>query len=131
MVIENSPSLGSMYGCVDSLHNLSSALQEILGYLPDDFVWPTILDAKPFGAYAEWGRHDTQEEMERSVWITATPEGVKMNANFRPDWPDCGASDFDAQIAAEWLQELTKNWSWNATRSGGHVSSSISQPSGS
>ena len=131
MTIENSPSLGSMFGCVDSLHNLSTALQEILGYLPDDFVWPTILNTAPFSAYAEWGRFDTTEPMDKSVWITANPEGVKMNANFRPGWPECGVSEFDAKIAAEWLVELTRNWKWDASRgSDGITRSSLSRPSG-
>ena len=129
MTIENSPSLGSMFGCVDSLHNLSSALQEILGYLPDNFVWPTILETAPFSAYAEWGLRDSTTETARgAVWIHATPEGVKMNADFRPNWPQCGASDFGAKEAAEWLLELTKNWTWDATRSDGRTSSSLSRP---
>ena len=46
----------------------------------------------------------------------ADPEGVKMNADFRPDWPDCGASEFDAKTAAGWLEELTRSWEWDASR---------------
>ena len=131
MTIERSPSLGSMFACVDSLHNLSTALQEILGYLPDDSEWPTIQESAPFSAYAEWGqRNSVTGKAERgAVWIHATPEGVKMNTDFRPNWPECGASDFDAKIAAGWLLELTKNWKWDASRSAdGITRSSLSRP---
>ena len=51
----------------------------------------------------------------------ADPEGVKMNADFRPDWPDCGASKCDAETAAGWLRDLTRGWEWDATPSGSHL----------
>ena len=129
MTIENSDGNGSMFGVVDSLNNLASAMTELLKFLPQDFVWPTIQDVSPFSAYAEWGRDDTTEDMDKSVWLIASPEGVVMNADFRPNWPECGASEFDAKIAAEWLLELTKDWEWEATRGqGGNISSSLRRP---
>ncbi len=129
MGIENSQGHGSMFGVVDSLNNLASAMTELLQFLPEDFVWPTILNASPFSAYAEWGRDSTTENLRGVVWLSVSSEGVKMNADFRPNWPECGASDFDAKIAAEWLLELTKDWEWEATNSNGHISSSLRNPS--
>ena len=129
MGIENSHGNGSMFGVVDSMRNMASAMEELLPFLPENFVWPTILTASPFSVYAEWGRDDTEERGKESVWIVATPDGVRMNANFRPDWPDCGASEFDAHVAAEWLQDLTKNWKWDASHYDGRTQSSLSRPS--
>ena len=126
MPIENANGHGSMYGVVDSMHNMTDAMEALLLHLPADFVWPTIFNVSPFSAYAEWGRDDsTSGSTERAVWLVASPEGVVMNANFRPGWPDCGAADFDAQTAAEWLQQLTNNWEWEASREGGRTSSSM------
>ena len=51
-----------------------------------------------------------------------------MQANFRPDLPDESEAEFDAATAAGWLQELTKNWKWDARRRNGMTSSSISTP---
>ena len=111
---------GSMFGVVSSMRNMIQAFEELLRFLPDNFIWPTILEVSPFSAYAEWGRRDTTEErMVKSVWMVADPSGVRMNANFRPGWPECGAADFDARTAAGWLQELTKNWEWSASQSDG------------
>ena len=129
MAIENSQGHGSMFGVVDSLRNMTNAMEQLLQFLPEDFVWPTILDVSPYSVYAEWGRDNTEEGTGESMWIVARPEGVVMNANFRPDWPACGASDFDAQTAAGWLKELTKNWTWDASRSNGRTQSSLSRPS--
>ena len=129
MVIESTNSNGSMFGVVDSLNKLAGAMTELLRFLPEDFVWPTIQHVSPFSACAEWGRDDTTEDMDKSVWLIASPEGVVMNASFRPNWPECGASDFDAKIAAEWLLELTKDWEWNATRRpDGKISISLRRP---
>ena len=120
---------GSMFGVVDSQRQMVQAMEELLMFLPDDFVWPTQWHISPFSAYVELGRDNSTEEMTQSVWFTASPEGVKMNANFRPNWPECGASDFDAKVASEWLLELTKNWEWNVTRrDGGGISSSLRRP---
>ena len=38
MGIENSQGHGSMFGVVDSLNNLASAMTELLQFLPEDFV---------------------------------------------------------------------------------------------
>ena len=43
MGIEGSQGNGSMFGVVDSLRNMTSAMEEILRYLPEDFVWPTVV----------------------------------------------------------------------------------------
>ena len=121
MSIESRGGYGSIYGVVDSMRNMTCAMEQLLRFLPENFVWPTIATVSPFSVYWEWGqRDDTTEGGKRkgSVWIVASPEGVVMNADFRPDWPDCGASDFDAETAAGWLRELTKNWEWDASRSG-------------
>lgn len=107
---------GSMFGIVASMGNMTQAFEELLRFLPKDFVWPTILNVTPFSVYAEWGRDDTTESMEKAVWIIADSSSVRMNADFRPGWPECGASDFDARIAAGWLQELTQYWEWQVTQ---------------
>ena len=129
MGIEHSHGNGSMFGVVDSIRNMADAMEELLRFLPENFVWPTVIDASPFSVIAEWGRDNFTDAMKESMWIIATPESVHMNANFRPDWPDCGASEFDAQMAAGWLRELTKNWTWDASRSGGRTHSSLTRPS--
>ena len=116
---------GSMFGVAGSMRNMADTFEALLRFLPKNFVWPTIVDVSPFSVYAEWGRQKTTDRMERSVWFIADPNGVKMNANFRPGWPECGASDFDAQTAARWLQELTANWEWSATQNGSITSSSL------
>ena len=104
-----------MYGVVDNLRNLSKAMDELLPFLPEDFVWPTIVGFSPFQTYLEWGVRDDAQESERgSVWITVGADGIKMNADFRPDWPECGATKFDAELASQWLKELTKNWQWGS-----------------
>ena len=125
MGIEGSQGNGSMFGVVDSLRNMTSAMEETLRYLPGNFVWPTIVTVSSFSVLLEWGQRDnTTEHSTETVWIIASPEGVKMNANFRPDWPECGASDFDAKIAAEWLLGLTKNWEWSSERGSDGITSS-------
>ena len=40
------PKPGIMYGCVDSLHRLSTALQETLGYLSDTSCGPQFLKSR-------------------------------------------------------------------------------------
>lgn len=128
MNIEGVDGRGSMYGVVDGLRNMTAALESLLEFLPENFVWPTICQASPFSVYAEWGRDDTTQRDEEgygSVWLIANPEGVMMNADFRPGWPGCGASPFDAKEAAAWLLELTQNWQWDASRSGGKMGSSL------
>ncbi len=103
---------GSMFGVTGSMRNMTEAFEGLLQFLPKDFVWPTMVDVSTFSVYAEWGRnsadvdaavevhdlleHDTIQGVQRAVWLVAYPDGVKMNANFRPGWPECGASDFDA-----------------------------------
>ena len=130
MDIENSPGHGSMFGVVDSMRNITSAMEELLRFLPNKFVWPTIVTVSPFSVYVEWGRRNNIEEGRReAVWVIASPEDVRMNADFRPDWPDCGASAFDAQVAAGWLQKLTTNWEWDASRSDGRTTVSLRRPS--
>ena len=125
MGIEGSENHGSMFGVVDSINNLARALEKLLQFLPSEFVWPTIISASPYSATAEWGRDNASEEMTEAVWLHANPDGVKMNANFRQGWPDVDPSDFDAQIAAGWLSQLTKNWKWDAQQSNGHISSTL------
>ena len=116
MGIENTQGYGSMFGVVDSLRNMTQAMEELLKFLPEDFVWPTHVDISPFSAYVEWGRDNSYESGGESMWMVADPNGVNMNANFRLGWPECGAANFDAEIAAGWLKELTKNWEWDAHR---------------
>ena len=123
--IENVDGRGSMYGVVDIMRQLTRALEDLLEYLPTDFVWPTIVDAQPFSGYMEWGRDDSTQPSEHAVWITASPEGVHMNASFPPGWPEVEVLDFDAETAAGWLKDLTRNWIWDARHSGGVNSSSL------
>ena len=129
MTIEGKESLGSMYGVVDSMRNMTQAMEELLEFLPQDYVWPTHVNVSPFSVYAEWGRDSSKDQMGESVWLVANSEGVVMNANFRPDWPECGASGFEAQTAAEWLQELTENWEWSAEKSNGRSGSTLARRS--
>ncbi len=127
MSIEGTNDHGSMYGVVDSLRSMTDAMEQLLQYLPEDFVWPQLVSVSPYSVNFDWGHRDSFEEPlgKPAVWIIAAPEGVVMNANFRPGWPECGASAFDAEIAAGWLLELTKGWEWGASREGGHTSSSL------
>lgn len=120
---------GSMFGVVSSMRNMTQAFEGLLQFLPENFVWPTILDVSPFSVYAEWGRNDATEGMGRAVWMVADASGVTMNANFRHGWPECGASVFDAQTVAGWLQELTQSWEWSAWQSDGRSESSLSRRS--
>ena len=126
---------GSMFGVTASMRNMTEAFEELLQFLPKEFVWPTIMDVSTFSAYAEWGRDSTEDvnppvglhDLEhvtihgewRAVWLVAYPDRVKMNANFRPGWPECEVPDFDARTAAGWLLELTANWEWSATQTDG------------
>ena len=93
----------------------TAVVEQLSQHLPSNFVWPTTLQIDSQSAYMEWGRlsTDTEDKWEESVWIVIRDRAVHMNANFRPDWPECGAAEFDAQLAAEWLLELTKNWNWS------------------
>ena len=140
---------GSMFGVVESMRNMTEALEELTEFLPEEFVWPTAWDVLPFSVCAEWGRStmdsdadvdDTQiqdnitladgtplEGVQRAVWLHADERGVKMNATFRPGWPQCGASDFDARTAAHWLEELTRGWKWKVARYNGITSSSLAR----
>ena len=129
MSIENSSEYGSMFGVVDNMRKMTQAMEDLLRHLPENFVWPTYVKVSPFSVYFEWGRENTNDEMEESVWLIANEDGVRANANFRPDWPGCGAIKFDAQSVSEWLQKLTRNWEWDASRSGGNISSSLSRKS--
>lgn len=130
MSVEGTQGNGSMYGAVDCLRNMSQAMEELLAHLPANFVWPTIVNVSPFSVYVEWGRRESTTDNEReSVWLIASPSGLVMNADFRPDWPGCGAAKFDAKTAAGWLLELTKNWEWSAEDNGSRTSSSLRRTS--
>ncbi len=126
---KNSQMNGSMFGVVDCMRNMTQAMEGLLRHLPENFVWPTNISVSPFSVYVEWGREDSRDEVKESVWLVANPNGVRANANFRPDWPECGANEFDPQPVAEWLQELTKNWKWDANQSGANTSSMLSRNS--
>ncbi len=128
MGMENAPGHGSMFGVVDSMQNMTRAMAELLQFLPKNFVWPTRMDVSPFIVITEWGRSNLRMGIRESVWLMARPDGVRMQANFRPDLPDESEAEFDAATAAGWLQELTKNWKWDARRRNGMTSSSISTP---
>lgn len=124
--IENVDGRGSMYGVVDSMRQLTRTFEELLKFLPTDFVWPTLIGVGPFSSYVEWGRDDaTEARSEPAVWLTANADGVHMNADFREGWPNVEVLEFDAQIAAEWLQALTRNWKWGANRFSSTVSSHL------
>lgn len=93
------------------LQNLAEAFEAMASHLPEDFPPPTILSVGGFSTYAEWGsRDDTSEPMKDAVWMSGSADGVVMNANFREGWPECGASEFDAVVASEWLRALTRDW---------------------
>lgn len=123
--IENVGGRGSMYGAVDTLRHMTKAMEELLEHLPADFVWPTMFDVSAHSGYIEWGRDDSTAAQEPAVWMVASPEGVHMNASFRPNWPDVEALDFNAAIAAGWLKDLTRNWIWGANRDGGITSAHV------
>ena len=121
MPTESESSYGSIYGVVDSMRNMTSAMEQLLRFLPENFVWPTLTTVSPFSVHWEWGHRDQYLDKwsnKGTVWMIASPEGVVMNADFRPDWPDCGVSKFDAETAAGWLRELTQSWEWDASRGG-------------
>ena len=123
--VENQDGKGSMYGVVDNLGRMTKALEETLAFLPENFVWPTNVAVSPFSVYLEWGRDNSEERGVNSVWVIANAEGVVMNADFRPDWPDCGAAEFDAKTLAGWLKELTQKWEWGASQNGSTTSSHL------
>ena len=120
MGIEGSPGHGSMYGVVDSFRNAANALSELLRHLPADFVWPTNVTVDPSSVYLEWGRDNSEQPMGAAVWLMASPEGVVMNSTLQPGWP-CAALDFNAQLAADWLKELTKDWQWGVDGNGSSI----------
>ena len=94
MGIENEPGHGSMFGVVDSMQNMTQAMAELLQFLPKNFVWPTNVNVSTFMVITEWGRSNFRESIKESVWLVATPDGVRMNANFRPNWPHDHAPEF-------------------------------------
>ena len=120
MPVEGMNGNGSMYGVVDNMHVMAGVLEELLQYLPKDFVWPSIVGFSPFSAYLEWGHRENTEGREKgNVWLTVNSGGcVRMNYDLRPGWPECGAEEFNAAVCAEWLKELTKNWEWEAGHEG-------------
>ena len=61
MTIEGKEGLGSMYGVVDSMRNMTRAMEELLEFLPQDYVWPTNVNVSPFSVYAEWGRDSSKD----------------------------------------------------------------------
>ena len=127
MGIEGSPGHGSMYGVVDSVRNAADALSELLQHLPADSMWPTNVSVSPYSVYMEWGRDNSEQPMAVAVWLVASPEGVVMNSTLQSGWP-CDALDFNAQLAADWLKELTQAWRWDADPSGGHCSTVLQRP---
>ena len=56
-----------MFGVVDSMRNMADAMDELLRFLPEKFVWPTVINASPFSVIAEWGRDNFTDAMKKSV----------------------------------------------------------------
>ena len=125
--IENVGMHGSMYGLVDSMRHLTKAFEELLDFLPPDFVWPTQMGIGPYSIYVEWGRDDPTKSMGRAVWLVADASGVKANASLHPDSFTAKDLDFVAGDVAAWLIDLTQDWDWGATKTGGIVSSHLSK----
>ena len=126
--VENVDMHGSMYGLVDSMRHLTKAFEELLEFLPTDFVWPTQISVGPFSIYVEWGRDESTKPMGKAVWLVADANGVKANASLHPDWLDAKDLDFDAGEVTAWLIYLTQNWDWGATKTGGTISSQLTKP---
>jgi len=114
-----------MHMFTKSLRNMTNAIAQLDELLGDRFIRPTNYSIGAFSVHAEWGRNASTEPTVDSVWIIASEDGVVMNANFREGWPDCGASDFDAEQATDWLLDLTKDWEWDYRRNGSTTSESI------
>ena len=130
MNLEGSPGHGSMFGVVDSMSNLAKAMEDLLRFLPADFVWPTIVKVSPFSIYIEWSaRDDTTEYTREAVWIIANPDDITMNDRFGSGQPTRETFEFDPQLAAEWLKQLTKNWKWTAEQGEDGISGSSLQRS--
>ena len=111
-----------------SLRHILEALEELDAVLPDGFLRPTRFSIGAYMVNAEWGRNDAKQPMNESVWLVARSDGVVMNANFREGWPDCGASEFDAAVAKDWLLDLTQNWEWHSeNREDGRTTESVTR----
>ena len=114
-----------MFDFTQSLRHMADAMEQLDGILSEKFIRPTNFGIGAFDVYAEWGRNESTETTVDSVWLVARKDGVVMNANFREGWPECGASDFDAKQASEWLLDLTRDWEWEFKRDGSTTSESI------
>lgn len=102
---------GSMYGAADSLRNLSEAVDELLEYLPENFLWPSELQAGPKKAGALW-RHGSIGGNPDAVWIIAIPSSVSMDTNMLPEEQQ-GLRPFKARLCAEWLLKAAEKWQWD------------------
>ena len=114
-----------MFEFTQSLRNMADAMEQLDELLGEKFIRPTIFKIGALDVYAEWGRNKSTEATVDSVWLAAGKDGVVMNANFQEGWPECGASDFDAKRASEWLLDLTRDWEWEVKRDGSSILESI------
>ena len=107
-----------MYGAVASLRNAVEAMEELVEFLPDDFIWPTDTDIFPNSVTIGWNQIPLERDggtiLGDGVQLRATPTGVTMHAIFRHEDLDVTSiiEDFKAEVMAELLLKLTKDWSW-------------------
>ena len=129
--MENDVTDSCFHRFLNHSRTFTAVVDQLSQHLPSNFVWPTTLQIDSQSAYMEWGRLCEEDKWEESVWITIKDGAVHMNANFRPDWPECGAAEFDARLAAQWLLDLTKNWKWSVDvgSGNGHVGSMLGRRS--
>ena len=87
MPTEKESSSGSIYGVVDSMRNMTSAMEQLLRFLPENFVWPTLTTVSPFSVLWEWGHRDKYLDKwsnKGTVWLVAGPGGCQDERRFSP-----------------------------------------------
>ena len=124
MAIEGQGFNGSMYGAVDSLVMAGRAMEELLAFLPADFMWPTNIDVSPGIVTIEWSHEPLRGEgritFGDGVWLKATTVAVTMHAMFHQEYPHLLGVDeeFKAETMAALLLRLTKDWEWTLMEDG-------------
>ena len=120
----NDNNYGPTFGVADSMRNATTAMEELAKFLPDDFMWPTGIHASPGKVTVEWAQAPLKTSdgvtLGNSVWLDATPNGVRMHALFRQEYPYVtgGDEEFRAEAVAALLMVLTKDWSWMVMEDG-------------
>ena len=57
--------------------------------------------------------------------LAISPEGVVINANFRPGWPDDGGVPLRRSGSGGMVEGLTKGWRWSVEHDGGFTTTRL------